>query len=103
MEVKKLRSCEQFDWDQWNTDKIRQKHKVEPYECEEVFFDDDKVILKDVLHSEQEKRFVLLGKTKKKRLLFLVYTERNHKIRVISARDLNKRERGLYGKTDKDS
>lgn len=98
MEAGKLRNLQQFDWDKWNADKIRQKHKVEPYECEEVFFDDNKVKLKDVLHSEKEERFILLGKTKKERLLFVVFTKRNYKIRVISARDTNKRERGLYEK-----
>lgn len=99
MDIENIRNLQQFDWDRWNVDKIRQKHKVEPHECEEVFFDDDKVILKDTLHSEEEERFVLSGKTKGGRLLFVVFTKRGNKIRVISGRDTNKKERGLYEKT----
>jgi len=52
--------------------------------------------LKDTSHSNKEKRYILLGKTKKERLLFLVFTIRKKKIRIISARDLNKNERKLY-------
>ena len=65
-------------------------------ECEEVFFDENKVVLKDVLHSDREERFIILGKTKKQRLLFVVFTTRNDKIRVISARNVNQKERKLY-------
>lgn len=93
----------QFIWDRGNSDKNLVKRQVSPNnsgfltsECEEVFFDEDKVIIKDALHSGEEERFILLGETKKDRLLFVVFTEREHKIRVISARDINKRERKLY-------
>ena len=90
------KGSKEFIWDRGNSDKNWVKHRVENSECEEVFFDADKVILKDALHSGEEERFILLGKTKKDRLLFIVFTEREHKIRVISARDINKRERKLY-------
>jgi len=98
MELNTLANITQFEWDKWNADKIRKKHKVEPYECEEIFFDINKVILKDILHSQKEERFLILGKTKKGRLLFVVFTRRNKKIRIISARDINKKERSLYEK-----
>jgi len=75
------------------------KHKVTNRECEEIYYDKEKKILKDVLHSEKEDKFILLGKTKKKRLLYLVFTIRNKKIRIISARDVNKKEVPLYEKT----
>ena len=65
-------------------------------ECEEVFFDYKKKILKDKIHSGKEERYLLIGKTKKQRLIFLVFTIRKNKIRVISARDLNKKEYKLY-------
>ena len=86
----------EFEWDKGNKDKNWLKHKVKNEECEEIFFDKKKKILKDVLHSGKEKRFIILGKTKKERLLFVVFTIRNKKIRVISARDVNKREVILY-------
>lgn len=89
----------QFEWDSGNRDKNMLSHAVEYWECEEVFIDTKKVILKNKLHSGQENRFILLGKTRRERLLYLVFTIRNDKIRVISARDITKRrEIDLYEK-----
>ncbi|OGQ06623.1 MAG: hypothetical protein A3G32_01880 [Deltaproteobacteria bacterium RIFCSPLOWO2_12_FULL_40_28] len=85
-----------FEWDQGNKEKNTLKHKVTNEECEEVFFDHKKKILNDVIHSGQEERCLLLGKTKKERRLFIVFTISGPKIRVISARDLNKKEVCLY-------
>lgn len=87
-----------FDWDKGNKDKNVKKHLVSNEECEEVFYDSDKKILKDVFHSGKEERYILLGKTKAERILYLVFTLRKDKVRVISARDLNKKERKLYEK-----
>ncbi|MFV1917421.1 MAG: CopG family antitoxin [Patescibacteria group bacterium] len=72
----------------------------------EAFLDEDKVILKDVLHSKDEERFILLGKTSKGRLLYVVFTmrgENKEKVRIISARDINKKEVSLYEKKHKRS
>ena len=85
-----------FDWDQGNKGKNFIKHQATDEECEEVFFDPQKKILKDVLHSGNEERYVLLGKTKIERLLFIVFTIRKQKIRIISARDINNKEKKLY-------
>ena len=84
-----------FEWDPSNRHKNWDKHRVSYEECEEVFFDSHKRILRDALHSGIERRFILLGKTFKGRALFLVFTIRDTKIRVISARDLNRREQRL--------
>ena len=86
----------EFDWDKGNLGKNFKKHGVTDSECEEVFFDERKVQSKDILHSGEEERFILLGKTKESRLLFVVYTLRDNRIRVISARNVNKKERKLY-------
>lgn len=88
----------EFVWDIGNTDKNWLKHQVSNTECEEVFFDSEKIVLKDALHSVIEERFIIIGKTKKKRLLFVAYTIRNTKVRIISARDTDKRERKIYEK-----
>jgi len=88
-----------FIWDKGNTNKNWLKHKVKNSECEEIFFDEEKIILRDVLHSKKEKRFIILGKTRKNRLLFVAFTKRDNKIRIISARTINKKERRLYEKT----
>ena len=91
-----LRSPFQFQWDKGNKNKNDVQHRVSDEECEEVFFDQNKKILKDILHSGREERYMLLGQTKAKRGLFIVFTLRRDEIRVISARDLNRRERKLY-------
>ena len=93
-----IKNILEFDWDQGNINKNFIKHKVTSQECEEVFFDPRKRILKDILHSGGEGRHILLGKSKSGRLLFIVFTLRKNKIRVISARDLNEKERKLYEK-----
>jgi hypothetical protein len=85
-----------FDWDVGNSGKNEESHDVSDAECEEVFFDPRKKLFNDTIHSGREERYILLGQTKGKRILFVVYTIRNKKIRVISARDLNKKERKLY-------
>ena len=88
----------EFEWDQGNSGK-NNKHKVDDKEAEEAFLDDGKVAFLDTIHSKNEERLRLIGKTKKNRLLFIVYTKRKDKIRVISARDVNRKEVPLYEKT----
>ena len=86
----------EFEWNKGNRDKNLEMHGVSDEECEEIFFDSKKKILKDAIHSINEERYILIGQTKLKRILFLVFTIRKNKIRVISARDLNKKEKHLY-------
>lgn len=86
-----------FEWDEGNSDKSLRKHGVTDLEAEEVFFDKRKQDYSDPVHSRHEERKVVVGKTKLGRLLFIAYTARNGKIRIISARDLNQRkESDLY-------
>jgi len=87
-----------FEWDKWNLNKNRLKHNVEPNECEDIFFNKPLILSDDPTHSHIEERFRALGKTNKNRLLFTAFTLRNEKIRVISARDTNKREIIIYKK-----
>ena len=88
----------EFEWDQGNTGK-NISHKVEDKEAEEVFLDEGKVIYRDALHSKNEERFIVLGKTEKGRLLYVAFTYRKKKVRIISARDINKREVLIYEET----
>jgi len=88
-----------FEWDEGNTTKNWVKHQVSNGEAEEVFYDKNKMTTDDFLHSQLEKRFVLLGKTKTGRLLKLIYTVRQNKIRIISARDANRKEEKFYEET----
>ena len=82
-----------FEWDSGNRQKNFIKHRVNDEECEEVFFDPEKKILRDTLHSGREERYIILGATQRLRILFVIFTVRNGSIRVISARDLNKKEK----------
>ena len=85
-----------FEWDQGNIDKSFKKHGITPNEAEEVFLDEDILLLKDIKHSQQEGRFKAIGKIARGSILFLAFTVRTNKIRIISARDANKKERRLY-------
>mgnify|MGYP001566680631 CR=1 FL=1 len=87
-----------FEWDEGNLLKNLLKHGVTHLECEEVFGDPDKVVFGDLEHSKAEERFILLGKTAGGRILYVVFTVRNDRLRVISARDLNQKEVFLYEK-----
>lgn len=88
--------AESFDWDEGNLDKNWEKHKVAYYECEEVFFNEPLVVAEDEEHSQDEKRYYALGKTNQDRFLFISFTTRGKQIRVISARDMSKKERRYY-------
>ena len=89
---------EEFDWDAGNRNKNWDKHGVSDKEAEQVFTNIPLVTGKDVKHSTAEKRYKCLGQTQQGRLLFVSFTIRNNKIRVISARDQDKKERSMYGK-----
>lgn len=87
-----------FDWDYGNVDKNKAKHGVSAGECEELFFNRPLLIEPDHNHSHAEKRHYALGKTNANRLLFASFTIRNDSIRIISARDMSRRERTQYEK-----
>lgn len=91
-----LSQCLGFDWDKGNIDKNWLKHDVSPAECEQFFFNRPLLIQDDIAHSKSERRFFALGKTDSKRALFIVFTVRNNLIRVISARDMSRKERKVY-------
>lgn len=92
---------EGFDWDEGNIDKNWKKHKVHYKEAEEVFFDKNLLVNKDIEHSKTEQRYQCLGKTNTNRLLFISFTFRRNKIRVISARPASQKERRKYEKKPK--
>ena len=89
---------EEFDWNKWNIDKNLIKHKVSAQECEEVFL--NKPFFKSIPLTEGkiEQRYYAFGITDRKRKLTIVFTIRNNKIRVISARDMSREERRIYEK-----
>lgn len=86
----------EFDWDDGNGEKNWLRHRVSQAEAEQVFFNRPLVVADDELHSRNEVRFYALGRTDAGRFLFVVYTVRNEKLRVISVRDMTRRERKEY-------
>src|SRR3989344_3341727 len=87
-----------FEWNEGNSTKSWIKHRVSLKEQEQAFFDKDKRVFTDTKHSQAEQRFLLFGKTSKKRLLIIAFTKRQEKIRCISARPMNKKEKPIYEK-----
>jgi len=92
----KILECTGFQWDAGNSEKNWISHQVTKSECEQVFFNQPLIIGDDEKHSEIEKRYFALGQTDNSRLLFIVSTIRENLVRVISARDMNKKEREVY-------
>jgi len=89
-----------FQWDKGNILKNMEKHRVSNSECEEIFFNHPLIVADDEQHSGIEKRYFALGKTTDGRRLFVVFTIRQETIRVISARDMSKKERNIYEKQE---
>ena len=86
-----------FDWDEGNILKNENKHNIKWQTIEEVFFNEPLILLEDKKHSSKvECRCAALGKIDDGRLLSVIFTIRNHKIRVISARMISKKERKFY-------
>ena len=94
--IEKILACTGFDWDEGNLLKNWEKHDVSVAECEQVFFNRPLLAQPDVKHSKAETRFYVLGQSDTGRPLFVVFTIRDQKIRVISARDMSRKERGSY-------
>ena len=89
-----------FQWDAGNARKSADKHSFAQSEAEEVFFGDPLLMLEDARHSADEMRFHALGHTFDGRLLHVSFTLRGEGalIRVISARDMSRKERAIYEK-----
>lgn len=85
-----------FEWDEGNIDKNLKKHGLPHSLIEEIFFNEPLLIVEDFGHSKDECRCFALGQTFEGRYLFVSFTARNEKIRVISARAMNKKERSIY-------
>jgi len=91
-----LVKCTGFEWDKGNDAKSWEKHAVSNLECEQIFFNHPLITQHDEKHSISETRYYALGRTDANRRLFVVFTIRNNPIRVISARNMNRKERKEY-------
>ena len=87
-----------FDWDAGNERKNVDSHRVSQAEAEQVFFNQPLIVTPDDKHSDDELRVRALGITNTGRLLTMIFTLRagGELIRVISARDMHRKERKEY-------
>ena len=94
-----------FAWDEGNSRKNAEKHGVSQSEAEAIFFNEPLLLLEDARHSQTEARYHALGETDDARLLHITFTLRQGGtlIRVISARDMLRKERAIYEQAEKDT
>ena len=89
-----------FDWDEANWRKSELKHGVAAAEAEEALLKDP-LCQVDPRHSDDEQRYVALGGTNEGRRLFVSFTVRRGRARVISARPMSRKERAIYDEAKK--
>ena len=87
-----------FDWASGNADESSDRHAVSRAEAEAVFFNRPVLLTEDAKHSARERRYMVLGRTNDERLLSVIFTIRQDRIRVISARPMSRKERSHYVK-----
>ncbi len=87
-----------FDWDAGNARKSVDKHDVSQAEAEQMFFNEPLLTILDEKHSGGEARLPALGHTDEGRFLHVTFTLRQNgtRIRIISARDMSRKERRYY-------
>lgn len=91
----------QFDWDPKKARRNVDRHGVSFDEASTAFRDTMSITIPDPAHSETEDRLVLVGYSYRNRLIVVVHTDRNDRIRIISARPATRRERIRYEESEK--
>jgi len=85
-----------FEWDPNKAEINLRKHGVSFAEAGTVFGDELAITVSDPDHSDDENRYITIGWSNRRRLLIVSHTDRDDKIRIISARELTPRERKTY-------
>ena len=91
-----------FEWDAGNAEKNWARHQVGTAECEQVFFNQPLLVGPGPKHSNLEPRLYALGQTNSARRLLIVFTLRGDLVRVISARDMSRKERKEYARHEQE-
>lgn len=87
-----------FEWDPSKAHHNLIKHGISFEEASTAFADDFSITIPDPQHSKVEDRYILLGYSKNNKLIVVVHTDREDRIRIISARKATKKERNDYEK-----
>ncbi|MGI4792196.1 MAG: BrnT family toxin [Janthinobacterium lividum] len=85
-----------FDWDDSKAEANFIKHAVSFLEAASVFDDELSITFSDPDHSADEERFIIIGHSDRGRLLFVSHSDRDDQPRIISAREVTRRERKDY-------
>lgn len=85
-----------FDWDDGKAETNLTKHSVSFQEAASVFDDPLSIAFPDPDHSIEEERLVIIGHSHQGRLLFVSHTDQDNQVRVISAREVTRREKRVY-------
>lgn len=93
----------EFEWDAAKAHENLKKHGVAFDEALTVFADPLARIFDDPDHSENEQRELIIGNSAKQRLLVVSFTERQPRMRIISARQATPNERQKYEENAPDS
>ena len=88
-----------FEWDEDKEEINMRKHGISFRTASKVFWDENRIeiydkVIYDKVHSIDEDRFITIGSVGE--ILFVVYTERDSRIRMISARLATNKERRIY-------
>ncbi|MBR4151428.1 MAG: BrnT family toxin [Selenomonadaceae bacterium] len=83
-----------FEWDEEKNRINKRKHNVSFETAANVFLDEDRIEQPDEFHSDDEERWQVIGMVDE--ILFVIYTKREEKTRIISARKANAKERRKY-------
>ncbi|MBK7894999.1 MAG: BrnT family toxin [Candidatus Promineifilaceae bacterium] len=86
----------EFEWDKQKAERNTSKHGVSFEEAQTVFTDPLYLDFYDPDHSDEEERYIIVGQSEQQRLLVVSYTERDQKVRLISAREATRKEREAY-------
>ena len=85
-----------FEWDDKKAKSNLIKHKISFEEASTAFGDDLSITIEDPLHSDNENRLILIGKSSNNKTLIVVHIEQTDSIRIISARKATKKEQIFY-------
>lgn len=87
-----------FEWDENKNTSNKRKHRISFEEAQTVFYDDGALVIDDPEHSEEEDRFIILGISRKAKLLVVCHCYRaaDTVIRIISARKATTNEERQY-------
>ena len=85
-----------YEWNPAKAEENFRKHRVRFEEAASVFLDPVALTFWDPDHSDEEEREITIGRSARRRVLFVAHAARHGGVRIINARQATRRERGQY-------